>query len=96
MLKITLTTGGRKDLRKPLLVWINGMPEAPRGSMCDVIEHLKRVVFQEEEIYRLCQEFTETGHTALETDRVSEAVIRHALEPDEDIVEALRREASFA
>ena len=56
MLKITLSTPGRKDLRKPLFVWLNGIPEAFRGSLCDVVKYLKRIAFPEEEITRLCIE----------------------------------------
>jgi hypothetical protein len=92
-LKITFTTPGRKDLRKPLLVWINGKPEAVRGSMYDVLGCLTNIGFPEANIRRLRMEFEETGHTVLETDKTTEADIRRALEPPIDIVKALREAA---
>jgi hypothetical protein len=67
-------------------VCINDMPdEAVKGSMYEVLEYLTCIGFPEDEIVRLGKEFTEAGHTVLETDRIKEADIRHgALEPEED------------
>jgi hypothetical protein len=94
-LKITFTTAGRKDLRKHLRVGINGMPdEAVKGSMYEVLEYLTGIGFPEEEIVRLGTEFTQVGHTILETDRITEADIRRgALEPEEDTGRAVIRGA---
>ena len=57
--------------------------------MYDVLEYLTSIGFPEDEIKRLGIEFTEAGQTVLETDRITEAEIRRALEPEQDIASTL-------
>jgi hypothetical protein len=72
---------------------MNGMQQAVGGSMCEVLECLTSFGFPEDEINRLGTEFTEAGYTVLETDKITEADVRRALEPPADIVKALREAA---
>ncbi len=85
----TLSRNPRNPLVNPLLASINDMPEeAVKGSMYELQECLTSNGFPEDEINRLWTEFTETGQTVLETDKITEADIRRALEPPADIAKA--------
>jgi hypothetical protein len=68
---------------------MNGMCQAVRGSMYEVLEYLTSIGFSEDEIKRLGIEFTEAGHTVLETDKITEADLRRVLEPEQDIAATL-------
>jgi hypothetical protein len=84
-------------LHPPIVQLNDGMPQSRRCSAYELLEYLRlRADVSENEFNRGLREIEEKGLTVLESTKIVVADFERVLEPEEDLIRVLLREARSA